>query len=446
MADFSRVNLGHDLLPWQAEFLDVALEYDPETDRPVHNIASILSVPRQSGKSFMVKLLITWWATKWPRQRILFVAQTRLDAREHLMGLGDDLLLAGFPVRVYRGVPERLLFPNGSQVSVAAPTHSSVHGQSLDLAVMDEAWLSLSPDILQGVVPSRAARPNSMMFCITTMGTESSETWNGFRDRGREGEPGICYYEYSMDPEVHDLYDEDQWPEWMPALGLTIQPESIRAGVALLSPAEARRAYGNVTTSTEWDLFDMAVWKELLDPYELPPVGNVVLCADANPHVPGGAAISAAWQRDDDERWHVSIVDYVPGASVLWIPDRLEALVTKFKPTAIVMGNSVATRAVMPEVEQLASDFSIPFRKLTAGDVQSAGVLWSDYIREGNMTHDQSEALDMAMEFAIPKQGEDGWRLDRKAMKVDGSPLSASIHALFVAVEEKAHRPSVGVF
>ena len=362
MADFSRDNLGITLLPWQQNFLDTALEYDADTGRPIHDVAAILSIPRQSGKSFMVKLLITWWANKWPRQKILFVAQTRLDARQHLMDLGNDLLLAGFPVRVYRGVPESLLFPNGSQVTVAAPTHSSVHGQSIDLAVMDEAWLSLSPDILQGVVPARAARPNSMMFCITTMGTETSETWNGFRDRGREGEEGICYLEYSMDPEVNDLYDQEQWPQWMPALGLTIEAASVRAGMKLLQPGEARRAYGNITTATEFDLFEMSVWRELEDTYEQPVIGDMVLGLDANPHLPGGSCIVAGWQRKGDDRWHVSMVDYRPGASVLWLPQRAEQLVQKFKPTAITIGNSVATRAVLPEVEQLCKDYAIPFK------------------------------------------------------------------------------------
>lgn len=389
---------------------------------------------------------MSWWAERLPGQEILYVAQTRLDARSHVMKQGDELLRIGFEgLRVYRGVPERLRFGAGSEVNIASPSHSSVHGQSLDLAILDEAWLSLSPDILQGVVPARAARELSMMFAITTMGTESSETWNNLRDRGREGEPGIAYVEYSMDPETQDLFDEDQWPSWMPALGLTVSHEAVRAGMAMLSPAEARRAYGNVTTSTEFDLFDMTQWRDALDALEVPPVGNLILSVDANPFDPGGSVIIAAWRRPD-ESWQINVVDYMPGASVLWIVERMEDLLRRFKPTAVTMGGGTATRAVKPEVEQMCEDYGIPFRKMAGHEVASAGVLWSDTLRDGKLRHGQSDALDIAMEFAIPKQSDDGWKVDRKLMKVDGSPLAGAVCALFVAQEDWAKRPVVGIF
>lgn len=445
LIEWAKKELGIDLLEWQKDLVLVALEHVDGI--PVHDVAAILSVPRQNGKSFLVRLIISWWASRWNRQKILYVAQTRLDARMQIMDLGEWLLERQFPIKIYRGVPERLLFlDTGGEVSVASPSHTSVHGQSLDLAVVDESWASLSPGILQGLVPARAARPNSMLMMLTTMGTEDSETWNLFRDRGRDGEDGICYVEYSMDPDTNDLYDEEQWSQWMPALDKTVSRASVRAGMSLLSPSEARRAYGNITTSTDFELFDMEAWHACQDPYLEPPVGDIALSLDANPHLPNGATIVATWQRADDDRWHTSVVEYQPGGSVLWLVDRMRELIPKFKPVAVTLGHSSATRAIAADVQSVCAEYVVPYRKLTSAEMNSAGVLWADSLRDGDITHHQADSLDIAMQFAVPKQSEDGWRLDRKGMRVDGSPLAAAIAGLFVAQEEKANRPTVGIF
>jgi len=428
-AEWGEQVFGVVLMPWQRDLLEQALAHVDGV--PVHDAAVVLSVPRQQGKTYVVRLIISWWAHKFPES-----------------GLGLELIRAGVDCRVFKGVPERIEFGNGSVIHVAAPNHTSLHGATISgVCVVDEGWVSLTPEMLQAVVPARAAAPLSLMVILSTMGTEEPEcdTWNDYVARGREGEPGISYTEFSM-ADADDLQDENQWGGWMPALGRTVSKRSIGGGIRQLTPGEARRAYGNRTTSVEHVLFDMEAWHECQDVFEQPPIGALVLGVSASASDPKGAAVVATWKRAD-ERWHTEVVEYRPAGGVLWLMEALEDLILRYKPMAVSIGGSSAVFAIKAELETLCDAYAIPFKRLAAWEEVGACGVWSEILREGNMTHGQSEALDLSMQFAIPKQdGESGYRIDGKRMKVDSSPLTSAVAALSIAIEEEATRPVAGIF
>ena len=443
---WARETLGIILMPWQEDWIRIALAYRDD-GTPLHDVASILSIPRQSGKTIIVRCLIGWWAVKFPGSWSVYVAQTRAMAAEHIKDLGDQMVRAGVDCRVYRGIPEHVIFANGSQIHAAAPNATSIHGASITgVAVIDEAWTSLSAEILQSIVPARVAAPQSMLVMLSTMGTEDSDSWNTFVERGREGEDGISYTEFSMDVDTQDLYDEDQWVTWMPALGHTQTARSIRGGMQILSPGEARRAYGNIPTSTLHELFDMTEWADSQDVYQEPRVGDLVLGLNANATMPRGASITAAWLRDDD-RWHVDLVEHRPGGGVIWLLPELEELIRKYKPRAVSIGAASAVYAIKPEIEKVCEDYAIPFKRLTAADEKAANSLWSEMVRDKKLTHDQSPAMELAVQFAIPRKvDETGYQINTKAMKVDGSPLTSAVAALSIGIEELGTRAVGGIW
>ena len=433
-------------MPWQEEWLILALVHD-KAGLPLYDVASILSIPRQSGKTTVVRVLIGWWAVRFPGSWSVFVAQTRGMAAQHVKGLGRDLIRAGVPCRVYAGIPEHIDFENGSAIHVAAPNHTSLHGATITgVAVIDEGWISLSAEVLQSIVPARAAAPRSLLVMLSTMGTTDSEDWMSFVERGREGEPGISYTEFSMDVDTQDLFAEDQWQLWMPALGHTQTTRTIRAGMSLLSPGEARRAYGNIPTSTLHDLFDMEKWTDQEDIYQEPVTGEVVLGITVTAHNPRGSCVTAAWLRED-ERWHVEVVEHRPGGGVFWILNELEQLITDWKPRAISIGATSAVYAIKPEIEKICADYTVPFSRLSAGDEKAAASLWSEMLRDNRLTHGQAETLDLAIQYAIPKgMDEAGYRIDSRNMKVDSSPLTSAIAALSIGIEEASTRVVGGIF
>ena len=80
--------------------------------------------------------------TREPDLYGIYVAQTREAARNRLAGIATMLVRSGLDplAKFTRGVGnERLLLSNGSVMEVVSPAATSIHGESLDIAIMDES-------------------------------------------------------------------------------------------------------------------------------------------------------------------------------------------------------------------------------------------------------------------------------------------------------------------
>lgn len=431
--------LGTPLMPWQQRVADVGLEF--RAAGPPWYPTSVVTVPRQQGKTVLVAAIATWRAMKWPDQYILFIAQTRTKAADRLSDVALKLTRAGVDgVKVYRGIGnEHIMFSNGSRITIESPNMHAAHGDSIDMAVLDEVW-TLGEHVLEGVVPAMSARPNSQMWAISTMGDEDSDTLNRLVAQGREAvtdpRASICFHEWAADVEAgDDVFNPEHWQRWMPALGLTTSTEKLLPNLELLSPGAFQRAYGNVLSSSDQSVFPSEWWAETADPYLIPPPGGLVVSFDVN-YDPAGAAIAAAFPTDAG--WHVDVVEYQGGQSVLWLVKTLRDLIANRRPLAVASAGGGPARAVMPEIEGLCKDRLIPFRTLSVQDLGAAAGYFADGLRQRTLSHGISPMLDIAVAGARAKETGDLWRFDRKAMRVDASPLIAASVALFAAQEVRA--------
>lgn len=438
--------LGFELRPWQLRVLETALTFRAD-GTPYFNEAVVVTVPRQNGKTVLMWSLMTWWARKWERQKIVYIAQTRLDAANRVLDLGLLLLPAGDCKR-YKGVgSEHLEFSNGSRIDIIAPNAVAAHGSSVDLAVCDEAW-TLEPVVLQGLVPARAARPNSMLWFVSTQGDEDSEVMNQLTERGREAvsdkDARLAFFEWSADEDAgDDPQNPEHWPRWMPMLGDTVSVDSIKAAQTVLSPSAFRRAFGNVQTTSREELWPEEWWPATENRYASPD-GGVVLAFDVN-QSPAGAAIVAAYPHGDG-LWHVDPVAYEAGQSSLWLVKLMRELVMRHRPVAVATAGGGPARAVTPEIKALCENRLITFRQFTAQDMNAAAGLFYDALRTKVLTHGESGALADAVRGARSKESGDLWKFDRKGMRVDASPLIAASLALFAAQEAGGQERQAGVW
>ena len=100
----------------------------------------------------------------------------------------------------------------------------------------------------------------------------------------------------------------------------------------------------------------------------------------------------------------------------------------------------------MPRIEALCKDRLVPFRTLSVQDMGAAAGLFSDGLRNRTLSHGVSASLDVAVSHARSKEASELWRFDRKAMRVDASPLVAASVALFAAQEAKAQERKPALF
>jgi phage terminase large subunit-like protein len=262
--------LGFQFLPWQRRVLSVALEQAGR--RPAYRDC-LVSVPRQSGKSSLALSLIVWRLLSAPDQLVLYSAQNRVAARRKLLHtwwprIASSPLAGRF--RIFRGFGNEALFcDNGSRLELLSATESAGHGESVDLAIIDEAWVHVDATIEQSVRPTMATRPDAQLWSLSTAGTVKSLWWRGKLDAARavaelgHTDAGTCLLEWSAADDL-DVTDETTWPSFMPALGRLIEVATVAQDMAAMALPEWRRAYANQwpeATAEGWHLIDKAVWE-----------------------------------------------------------------------------------------------------------------------------------------------------------------------------------------
>lgn len=240
--------LGKRLMPWQVQVIETGT--GTLAGVPLYRQVTV-EVPRQQGKSVKVLSLMVARALKAPGTMITYSAQTRLDARHRLLDVWwpmlDGSLLRSL-VSPRRGSgSEALCFRNGSMIALASATQTSGHGDTLDLGVIDEAWAQRDDRLEQAMRPAMMTREGAQLWIVSTAGDENSAYFRSKVEDGRaRAELGVtgtaAYFGWSA-PDDSDPADPATWRACMPALGITVSEETVRADFELMKLPEFRRAY-----------------------------------------------------------------------------------------------------------------------------------------------------------------------------------------------------------
>jgi phage terminase large subunit-like protein len=261
--------LGLELLPWQRQVVDVALEH--VRGQLVYRDV-VVSVPRQAGKSVLLLTVIVHRLLA-SHCAAVYGAQSRLEARQKMLldwwpAIRGSSLSKLFDVS--RATGQESLYAlggTGSRCRVISADETAAHGQTVNLGVLDEAW-ALDQAAEQAVRPALVTKRAGQLWIASTAGTARSLWWADKVAIGREAvtsgrTSGFCYFEWSADPGA-DLTDPATLRSFHPAVDLTIDIETLVSDIsAMPSPAEAARAFGNVQPNElggGWDVFDEADW------------------------------------------------------------------------------------------------------------------------------------------------------------------------------------------
>jgi phage terminase large subunit-like protein len=263
--------LGFSLLPWQRLVLSTTLERTGR--RPAYRDV-LVSVPRQSGKSTLALALIAWRMASQPGARVVYTAQTRLAARERLLRtwwprLARSPLASQFTLSRAYGA-ETLEHANGSLLQLLSSAETAGHGETIDLAVIDEAWTHTSPALEQGIRPAMVTRADAQMWILSTAGTARSTWWRSKLENGRAAAEmgvadGLALLEWAAAPD-QDPTDERTWWGCMPALGRLIDPETVRQDLASMGVDQFKRSMLNLWPDEQeqgWKVISKAVWERL---------------------------------------------------------------------------------------------------------------------------------------------------------------------------------------
>ena len=427
--------MGGPLMPWQKQVAAVGMELDPKLPGAFRYDTVVVSVPRQSGKSYLLRAIMADRIMSYNRHEVVMTAQTGKDAKKRwnqlINSLKADKKPAYFNVRKSQGTEYLEYLKRGSKLSPFAPTPKSVHGDSLNLITIDEAWAfdADSGAALEAAIePTQLTILDSQMWIVSTRGTSKSAYLNTLIERGRHAvdDPTsrLAYFEWSAD---EALAEADPYGEatlaFHPAMGHTQTYEKI---LSLAKPgvpgalANWRRSILNLDTPLENEtIIDLALWDSLAadQPLEPPPPNEVSIGVDIALDR-SGASIVAAWVTADGDLalslimsgpgvdWVAPTVRRLSGAGYKWIgADATGPMAT----TATDITNSGAALEIIKTKEYAL-----------------ATQLLLDRVRDGRLVHDGATQLRTAW-------GQAACRPMYGVMALDASRSAGPIDALRAA-------------
>lgn len=433
--------LGQPFMPWQQQLADVAGEIDPDTGQLYYGEVDV-TVPRQSGKtttvlSVSVDRCVSPWARG--RQRVVYTAQSRNDARKKLLEeqapIIEESMLGKLMRKREQAGSEQLIWANGSRHSLMATTKKSGHGPTIDLAFLDEFFAQVDGRLEQAVRPSMITRPSSQLWVLSTAGDEASiplrKKVDAGRERAKSGHHGrICYVEYSA-PDEADPHDPATWWACMPALGFTQTVEKIQVELEGMEGGLDAfcRAYLNQ-------------WRDGLAVAQVIPAEDWRSCADAFATIPGRFAWSldvtpdSSWSsiavggRTEDGRPTAHVMAHRPGTSwvVPWIVERwkkwqpLGLVLDPASPAAALLNDLITAKIeplILPSAREMAQACGALYNAATSQRTEEGLVLPPTF------KHRDQGPVNAALAGAVKRKLGDAWAWSRRDSTVDISPLVA---------------------
>lgn len=427
--------MGGPLMPWQKQVAAVGMELDPKRPGAFRYDTVVVSVPRQSGKSYLLRAIMADRIMSYNRHEVVMTAQTGKDAKKRwnqlINSLKADKKPSYFNVRKSQGTEYLEYLKRGSRVSPFAPTPKSVHGDSLNLITIDEAWAfdADSGTALEAAIePTQLTILDSQMWIVSTRGTSKSAYLNTLIERGRQsiGDPTsrLAYFEWSADEALaeKDPYGEDTLA-FHPAMGHTQTYEKI---LLLAKPgipgtlANWRRSILNLDTPLENEtIIDLALWDSLAaeQPLEPPAPSEVSIGVDIALDR-SGASIVAAWVTSEGD---LGLSLIMSGPGVDWVAPTVHRLSTAgYKWIGANAAGPMATTAT--DITNAGTALEI----IKTKEYALATQLLLDRVRDGRLVHDGAAQLRTAW-------GQAACRPMYGVMALDASRSAGPIDALRAA-------------
>ena len=440
--------MGGPLMPWQKQVAAVGMELDPKRPGAFRYDTVVVSVPRQSGKSYLLRAIMADRIMSYNRHEVVMTAQTGKDAKKRwnqlINSLKADKKPSYFNVRKSQGTEYLEYLKRGSRLSPFAPTPKSVHGDSLNLITIDEAWAfdADSGAALEAAIePTQLTISDSQMWIVSTRGTSKSAYLNTLIERGRHAvdDPTsrLAYFEWSAD---EALAEADPYGEatlaFHPAMGHTQTYEKI---LSLAKPgvpgalANWRRSILNLDTPLENEtIIDLALWDSLAadQPLEPPAPSDVSIGVDIALDR-SGASVVAAWITNEGD---LAISLIMSGPGVDWVAPTVRRLSSAgYKWIGADATGPMATTAT-----DITND-GTALKIIKTKEYALATQLILDRVRDGRIVHDGATQLRAAWSQAAcrPMYGVMALDASRSAGPIDALRAAAvAVHGAGIYVPD----------
>ena len=438
--------LGTPLMPWQRQVARVASERIPGEENRFRYPIVVLTVPRQSGKTTLMRAVLTQRALMNPNRVAFYTAQTGKDASARWNDLVKQIEqgpLSRYVKKRMAAGSQSLTFPNGATIAPFAPTAKSLHGYTPHDVMLDEifAWDEAQGEDLMGAIkPAQITLADRQLWLVSTMGTKESEFLHRWVEIGRQatGDPeaNVAYFEWSLE-EGLDPYNPAHWG-FHPALEHTIKLSDLVEASEVHTRGEWLRAYMNRRSATADSFIDPEKISQVFGEHEPPRWSEVAIAYEADPQR-RRSAIWAAWNVDGVP--HLHVVKSEPG--VEWLAPEVTRIFDEERPVSITADHVSTTRSVTEDLQMAHTRRrganGVEVDTLTTGDFATACIELKAAIEENRVVIGESAALREALDNVVTRPLGESWAISRAK---SSGPVSDAIAAAIALRAVKQSRPA----
>jgi hypothetical protein len=417
---FARRELGIKLDVWQRRVILRALATDRH-GRLVHR-EYLASTSRQQGKTALVRALLGWALTTsiGPEWQLLYgIAYNRTQARIPYTAVLEDLRpierrlgpesAGGLALTRYLGIRSAVADWRREYHVTSREARDALRGYSIDLGIFDEVRTQRDDETYAALKPTTSARPEALIFEISSAGDDRSVLLRELWERGRRvidgAEPaegfGMTWYAAGDD----DAADDPRaWRRSSPAFAQgRIDPATIRDELRAFSPATFRRERLNLWSDAADEWLPPGVWVRQVGTSG-GDVRRVVLGVESEPGW-SRATVTVAMVPGSDEAptWVGIAAELIAPSGSTVAPDELLAAVgrvaSELAPALVVWSRAAAVHA---HLETWAESHDVATLALAPADLRKASELFRSELVGRRLEHADDPTLSVQARRARP--------------------------------------------
>lgn len=401
---------------------------------------SLLSIPRQVGKSYLLGCIIFALCLLTPKLRVIWTSHhtaTTEEMYEAMKELAQHPRVAPHVVKciALQGSRWRITFRNKSRIDFGARSQGFGRGKAkIGVLVLDE-FQHITSRALANLAPTTNAADNPLILCAgTPPGPEvSGEAFTMRRKAALEGiATDSLYVEFSADSDIKDLDDRRQWARANPSFPKRTQERAFLLLRKVLEEDDFKREALGIwdEVSRHEPIVTPGAWNDLVGLG--PDTGVAPASFGVDMSHAGDISIGGCWLLGEsahvEELWAGADVS----AAIEWIADRagrrIEVVIDDLSPAS----------QMIPELKAR----KVNVRRSSARDMGKGCLLFETRAKSSDLTHAGQKSVTDAFLGARKRLiGDAGsWGYDRRDSTVAIHQAVAVTLALLGATETGGRR------
>jgi len=389
---------------------------------------NLLLIARQSGKTFLARMLILTHLLKWNTD-VLIMSSNRSMALETFRQVANALEnndhLKGMVKQIrHANGTESIEMLSGARLDVVAATRDGSRGRSINGLLYIDEVREVSEEGYRAAMPVTRAHANAHTLLTSNAGDAFSLVLNGLRERALENPPkSFGFYEYSA-PQYCKVTDRHGWAQANPALGYTITEEALEEAVAT-SPIENTRT----ELLCQWIDSLSSPWTH----------GSLEECSDSNLALSAGAYTVFAFDVSPSRRNASLVIGQIlpdgrvgVGLAQTWSSDvsvdelkiaaEIKGWADQYRPRSICF-DPYATQSI---ADRLANAGQV-MTNISGAQFYTACTDLKDALDNRRMVHSGQEEWVQMMNNCAAKTNDSSWRIIKRKSAGDISGAIATV-------------------